>query len=107
LEQFDYPDPTAPTGSRNSTVVAPQALLVLNAPVVQESAEKLTLKLLATHGTEQARVQRAYEIVYSRPATEREVERALKFLATQADPKKGWTLLCHTLLAANEFIYLR
>ncbi len=32
LEQFDYPDPTMPTGSRNSTVVAPQALILLNSP---------------------------------------------------------------------------
>ena len=29
LEQFDYPDPTMPTGSRNATVVAPQALIML------------------------------------------------------------------------------
>ncbi|MFN0052228.1 MAG: PSD1 and planctomycete cytochrome C domain-containing protein [Planctomycetales bacterium] len=47
LEQFDYPDPTVPTGDRAATVVAPQALLMLNAPVVRTAAELLADELLA------------------------------------------------------------
>ncbi len=36
FEQFDFPDPTMPTGSRNATVVAPQALLIMNDELVKD-----------------------------------------------------------------------
>ena len=41
FEQFDFPDPTMPTGSRNATVVAPQALLLMNSELVMDSADAL------------------------------------------------------------------
>ncbi|MBI5757263.1 MAG: PSD1 domain-containing protein [Planctomycetales bacterium] len=107
LEQFDYPDPTVPTGSRNSTVVAPQSLIMLNAPVVRDAAEKLAMKLLAENSDDETRVRQAYTALYARPASEHEVTRAVAFVKNQTRPNEAWTLLCHTLLAANEFIYLR
>ena len=39
MHLFDYPDPTMPTGSRNSTVIAPQALLMMNSELSINSAE--------------------------------------------------------------------
>ncbi len=107
LEQFDYPDPTVPTGSRNSTVVAPQALILLNAPVVRDASERLARTLLAGGGSDEALVQRAYVALYARPATVPEAVRAMAFVRSRADRQEAWTLLCHTLLAANEFLYLR
>ena len=107
LEQFDYPDPTMPTGSRNSTVVAPQALIMLNSPLVMDAADKLAAKLLASGASDEARLKQAYALLYARPVTERETQRAMTFLAGQGDRKVGWSRLCHALLAANEFIYLR
>ncbi|MEO6786760.1 MAG: PSD1 and planctomycete cytochrome C domain-containing protein [Chthoniobacteraceae bacterium] len=109
LEQFDYPDPTMPTGSRNSTVIAPQALIMMNAPVVMRSAGKLAARLAALPDDSQ-RVQRAYELLYSRPPTEREKADALALLrdfSATEKPERAWALLCQTLYAANEFIYLR
>lgn len=107
LEQFDYPDPTMPTGSRNSTVVAPQALIMLNAPIAFEAADKLSTKLCSVNVPDEARVQQAYALLYARPASEQETKRALAFLTRQPDRKQAWPLLCHTLIAANEFMYLR
>ncbi|MBC8115489.1 MAG: PSD1 domain-containing protein [Candidatus Saccharimonas sp.] len=107
LEQFDYPDPTVPTGSRNSTVVAPQALILLNAPVVREAAERLARKLLAGTGDDRVLVEQAYVALYARPPTEQEATRAIGFVKGRSDRHEAWTLLCHTLLAANEFLYLR
>jgi cytochrome c553 len=107
LEQFDYPDPTMPTGSRNSTVVAPQALIMLNSPVALQSAEKLAAKLCADGANDAALVQQVYVQLYARPAGEMEAKRALDFLKRHPDRKEAWTLLCHTLMAANEFMYLR
>ncbi len=109
LEQFDYPDPTMPTGSRNATVVAPQALLLLNAPIVLDAAVALSARLAREvhESGHEARLQRAYTLAYGRQPTARERERALRFLTDAPDPEQAWPLLCQSLLAANEFIYLR
>ncbi|HSI65484.1 MAG TPA: PSD1 and planctomycete cytochrome C domain-containing protein, partial [Candidatus Saccharimonadia bacterium] len=79
LEQFDFPDPTMPTGSRNATVVAPQALIMLNSPLAMKSAEKLATKLLEQNSSDTVRVQSAYEALYARTATPQEEQRALTF----------------------------
>jgi hypothetical protein len=107
LEQFDFPDPTMPTGSRNATVVAPQALIMLNSPLAMKSAETLATKLMKQEPSETTRVQRAYEILYARNATPYEEQRALTFVKGKPDAHEAWSLLCHTLMAANEFMYLR
>ncbi len=109
LEQFDFPDPTMPTGSRNSTVIAPQALIMMNAPVTMESAAKLAVRL-SSEATDEARLRRAYELLYSREPDAHEIHRCLAFvqdLSATEKPERAWTLLCHSLMAANEFMYLR
>jgi hypothetical protein len=107
LEQFDYPDPTMPTGSRNSTVVAPQALIMLNSPVAMDSADKLAAKICGASTSDAARVQLAYTTLYARPPAAHERERAVAFVHKHPDTRAAWALLCHTLMAANEFMYLR
>jgi hypothetical protein len=109
LEQFDYPDPTMPTGSRNSTVIAPQALIMMNAPVVMESSTRLAAKLAAL-SDEGQRVQQAYALLYARPPTDHEKADALTLireLSATEKPGRAWALLCQSLFATNEFIYLR
>ena len=109
LEQFDYPDPTMPTGARNSTVIAPQALIMMNAPVVMEASKRLAAKLASAPDDDQ-RIQQAYALLYSRPPSDREKTDALAlmedFHATEPTDH-AWALLYQTLMAANEFIYLR
>jgi len=109
LEQFDYPDPTMPTGSRNATVVAPQALIMLNAPVVLDAATNLAKRIARdTHnGSIEARLQRVYSLTYGREPTVREIERATRFIQGSRNQDETWNLLCQSLLAANEFMYLR
>jgi hypothetical protein len=110
LEQFDYPDPTMPTGSRNATVVAPQALIMLNSPFASRAAELLSARLLEGAGaalSPEAKVAHAYQALYARPPLPAETARALAFVEYQPEPKAAWTLLCHTLMVANEFMYLR
>ena len=109
LEQFDYPDPTMPTGSRNSTVIAPQALIMMNAPVVMESGTRLA-KRLADLPDDEQRVQQIYAALYGRPPLNHEKVDALALirdLSAADKPERAWALLCQTLFAANEFIYLR
>ena len=109
LEQFDYPDPTMPTGSRSSTVIAPQALIMMNAPIVMESGMRLAARLASLPGDAQ-RVQQAYALLYGRLPTDRETSDALALLhdfQVTETSDRAWALLCMTLFAANEFIYLR
>ena len=120
FEQFDFPDPTMPTGSRNSTVVAPQALLLMKSGLVMDSADEFAAQLLAETGDDTARVKLAYQRALARPPTRRELERALSFVsdltskmltrAAGVDPMenhRAWSLFCQSLFASNDFIYLR
>jgi hypothetical protein len=109
LEQFDYPDPTMPTGSRSSTVIAPQALIMMNAPVVMESSARLAARL-ASLPSDNQRVQEAYALLYGRPPLAKEKADAFSLLRdfqSTGKPENAWARLCQTLFAANEFIYLR
>jgi hypothetical protein len=108
LEQFDYPDPTMPTGSRNNTVIAPQALIMMNAPVVMDCGKRLAERLAFMADSQ--RVGSIYEMLYGRSPSESEKADALalmKDFAKTENPDKAWALVCQTLMAANEFIYLR
>ncbi len=117
FEQFDFPDPTMPTGSRNATVVAPQALWMLNSDLVLDSAESWAKKLHEMPGDDVDRIQRAYVKALGRTPTSDETRRALAFLEVPTNPanpvaketerQAAWALFCHSLFASNEFIYLR
>lgn len=120
FEQFDYPDPTMPTGRRNSTVVAPQALLMMNADLVMDSAQIFASQLLEQATDSTSRLELAYRRAFARTPSSSETQRALAFIdeltspaalnAAEIDPSietQAWTLLCQSLLASNEFLYLR
>ncbi|PAW83583.1 MAG: hypothetical protein B9S33_13600 [Pedosphaera sp. Tous-C6FEB] len=110
FEQFDFPDPAVPNGNRNATVVAPQALLMLNSDLVGKASEKFAVGLLASASDDARRIELAYQKAYARPPTAKELARAKKFLTDykpdSAASPSAWTVLCQSLLAANEFIYL-
>jgi hypothetical protein len=120
FQQFDYPDPTMPTGSRHSTVVAPQALLMLNSDLLMDSAAEFANRLLALPGNDAARIAHAYRLAFARAPRAAESARALGFISdlrasgiTDAagvapeSTQQAWALFCQSLFATNEFIYLR
>ncbi|MBK8041147.1 MAG: PSD1 domain-containing protein [Verrucomicrobiaceae bacterium] len=118
FQQFDYPDPATSTGRRESSVVSPQALLLMNSDLSQTAAEALAKRLL-THKELEARIRAACGLAYAREATETDLRRCRDFLtaadgmlaSTEADPAKreqaAWSLLAQTLLMSSEFIYVR
>jgi hypothetical protein len=107
FEQFDFPDPTMPTGSRGATVIAPQSLFLLNSPLVMDSAAAWARGLRSLPGDDADRVRVAYEMAYSRPPSEAEVRRAREFISSADDEVRAWAIFCQGMLAANEFITLR
>ena len=120
FEQFDFPDPTMPTGNRSETVVAPQALLLMNADLVIDSAEAFAERLLGLSASDTSRIEAAYQCVLGRSPTDRETDRVLNFMEQTASAARvnsedldrdrilqGWSLFCQSLFASNEFMYLR
>ena len=106
LPLFDFPDPTMPTGSRQSTVIAPQALLMLNSPLLRESAAAFGSRLLASAGTVPERIEEAWLLAFGRRPSERETEMAEAFIESGNGENEQWQLFCQSLFASNEFIYL-
>jgi hypothetical protein len=114
FEQFDFPDPTMPTGSRNTTTVAPQALLLMNSELVMDSADEMARHLLNDSESDAVRIALAYERALGRPPSDTESHRGLDFvqrMKSSATPiitkQRAWSLFCQSLFASNEFIYLR
>ncbi len=114
FQLLDFPDPAVSSGHRASTVVAPQALLMLNSDLVMQAAANFADRLLADSIDEDQRLSRLYIMAYCREpsAKERQADRA--FLAEVAQSLAGdnrqhqaWSTLCHVVLAANEFVYVK
>ncbi len=119
FQLLDYPDAAIPSGDRATTTVAPQALLMMNSDFVMQSADRLAEQLLAHSSVDAERARELWLRTYGRAPTEGEVASSLEYLgeldkalaagnpATPETRRQAWGVLCHTTLAANEFIYLR
>ncbi|VTR97774.1 PSD1 and planctomycete cytochrome C domain-containing protein [Tuwongella immobilis] len=103
---FDAADPETSVETRTQSTVAPQALFLLNHPWVQEQANRLANRLLATAMTDSDRVKLAYSLLFSRPPTEAEMEIAKQLLAQPGSPAERWTRYAHVLLCTNEFMMI-
>ncbi|HZO53940.1 MAG TPA: DUF1553 domain-containing protein [Bryobacteraceae bacterium] len=112
FQAFDLPDPTMSNGDRDSTVVAPQALFMMNSSVMLKHSLKMAESLLSQTGlTDDQRIREAYERALSRPPTPQEIDQGLTFVARiekewKGDRTKAWQSFCKSLLASNEFVYL-
>ncbi len=121
FEQFDFPDPTMPTGNRNSTIVAPQALLLMNSELVMDSADELAADLLGESSSDSSRIEHGL-CASPGAATDgsgndsRDVDLSMNWrprggpiprMSIRAALQRAWSLFCQSLFASNEFIYVR
>ncbi|MBO0697333.1 MAG: DUF1553 domain-containing protein [Zavarzinella sp.] len=118
FQVFDFAEPHVPNGERAGTVIAPQALYLMNNSFVQAQARAFAGSLLQESGEDTARVRLAYLRAYGRPATDDEVAEAVEYLAryesalagTEKDVSKhrprAWQSFCQVLFAGSEFVYL-
>lgn len=89
LAAFDPVTQALVTGKRDTTIVPAQALFILNSPFVREEALRLANVLAAdTSQGDAARIIAAYERVFSRTPTPREISRATAFVKDYA---LAWT----------------
>ena len=92
----------------DASTVAPQALMLLNNDFVQVQATELAKRLLREADSETQRLNRAYQLLFARPARKEEVAIARELLAKSGQPETeaAWRDLAHVLLCSNEFIYV-
>lgn len=119
LTLFDFANPDLPTGSRANTTVPTQALLIMNSPLVADCAQRVADAISGDSDVASAsgRLRLLFETMYSRPPTSAELKLSLQFLddysttvgsdAGSSQSAAAWAALCRTLIASNEFIYLR
>ena len=109
FELFDFPDPGTVNGNRADSTIAPQALYLMNSPLVLRATESMAKALLKEEElTNAQRVQRLYAQVFNRPPTVKETQRAVVFINNFArDRLASWQALSQALVSSNEFLYLR
>jgi hypothetical protein len=98
---FDFPDANTSTDARPVTAGPLQGLYWLNSKFVAQQAQALHERLLKEAGnTAKARIERAYQLLYSRPPDSEELRIGIEF--TQKDAK-AWPVYWQTLLSSGEF----
>jgi hypothetical protein len=103
---FDFADPSMVVGRRDASVVAPQALFMMNHPFIVEQAESAARRLLAEPGLDDpGRITRAFVLALGRPPTESERRIALASLATAID-EDAWAGVFQALFASADFRYV-
>ena len=102
---FDGADPTGIVEKRTDSVIAPQALWLLNHPFASAQAAALA-RLAKTQGGQEADavIRWLFERLYGRQPTPEETGLISPLLEPRSE--RAWERLAHVLLCANEFIYL-
>jgi hypothetical protein len=104
---FDAPDPTGIADHRIDSIVAPQALFLMNSPFVLEKVKLLARRVLSNDTDEKGRIDWLYRLLYSRPPENKELEIGLETLnQSGGSTQAAWEQYCQVLLCGNEFVYV-
>jgi hypothetical protein len=124
LQSFDLPDSTVSCSRRDTTVVAPQALMLLSSPEGIRYAEALadrilrdTLPLAETgEKRDMASIERLFQLTLNRQPTAEEQTLAAELLQRERATFSGndqdsgvrfsFISLCRAMLNLNEFVYV-
>lgn len=116
MQTFDMPTPFSTVGKRNVTNVPAQSLALMNDALFHQQARVWAERLLREQpkANAAARVRWLFESAYGRLPGDGEVSACVEslgeFRALQpgdAAEVETWTDLCHALLNANDFIYVK
>ena len=81
LTQFNFPNPSVPTGKRFLTQVPQQQLFLMNSPLVIETARKLVHSTeFQSQTSDELRVATLYLAVFQRPPTADETKLCLRYV---------------------------
>jgi hypothetical protein len=104
---FDAPDCSGIVERRNESIVAPQALFLMNDPLVAELAASLVQRIDSEVGTtnDRQRIQQLYEITLGRLPTEEEIQIGMTLLTASSQPN-AWASYCRMIICTNEFMFV-
>jgi mono/diheme cytochrome c family protein len=114
LQVFDYPNPSFTAEQRFTTNVPLQRLYFMNSSFVYKQAEVFA-KRVYDEGSDAARIQKAYRILFGRSPTEAETMAGLDFLQAHPEtpgnqiagqPSTAWNEYARVLLSSNEFEFV-
>ena len=102
---FDAPNRETCIASRERTNTPLQALVLMNEEQFFESAKKLAFLTLSKYGSDELRINSAFEKLTSRPCTEKELsllQEALTDFRVQYDGKpegelQAWTMIMNAI----------
>lgn len=105
LEVFDRADPSRVVGARDTSTVAPQALFLLNNPLVTAQARLAARRVLTDSALadDAARKERLWRIILGRPPTQAEARQTRERWPSGSDPETAWAALAHALFASPDF----
>jgi hypothetical protein len=118
LSVFDGADTNASTPQRSISTTAIQALFMMNDPLLHESADKLAVRAALAFGDDAGRIDYAYRLAYSRPATPGEIDAGRQYLSEMSAKLKAsgtpwdqvyraaWSSYARVLLGSNEFVFV-
>jgi hypothetical protein len=102
LAIFDFSDPAFVRGARETTIVPPQALYLMNDDFVKKVAAAMAARVMKADGFDQ-RFQLACRLAYGRPPLPDELAAARKF---GSDDLTAWTSICRALFGSADFLFL-
>ena len=104
LRAFDFPDPNITCARREPTTVPPQALYLMNHPVMADYAARIAGRKDLPSETE-LRVEQLYRLLFARTVLPDELALAKNFLGNSPNAAR-WQSLVQALLLANEFAFI-
>ncbi len=107
LATFDFADPNTQVGSRTSSTTAPQALLLMNHPLVIEQTRDAATNLLSNNDMSvEQRIEHAFRQTLGRLPTERELIITTSYVG-DSNAKDLWASFYQSLIQSLDFRYLR
>jgi hypothetical protein len=115
---FDGANPAMHVDRRTVSTVAPQALYLMNDPMLAEAARGVVERPdVAGAATGADRIQSLYKVVFGRSPTSAEVDRAIEFIeqatgepisdtAAAGERVEPWEVYTQALLLTNEFLFI-
>jgi hypothetical protein len=120
MELFDRPAAAQSCGRREETLVAPQALALLNDPFVRSQAEQFARRLVQEREETSSQVRLAFETSLGRPPEDGELAAGGDFISirrahrqrrdVRLTPAEAYRAAladyCQVLFGLNEFLYI-
>lgn len=102
LAVFDFTDPNMVLGSRDTTIVPPQALYLMNGKFLDEQAKAMAKRVMKIQGFEK-RFSVACQLAFCRKPYPDEQQAAKKM---SGNDLATWTSICRALLSSADFLFV-